>query len=517
MVRVVTAAEAAARDAAAIDAGTPSRTLMQRAGTACAAVICDRMGDALASGGALVVTGPGNNGGDGWVVAGELAGRGIHVRVLEVGPVRTDDARAARAAALPLVALVREQGEEAVVVDALLGTGARPGLDARMREAAGRIEACRARGAAIVALDLPTGVDASTGASDGSVVADLTVSLGTIKRGHLLARSACGDIVVVDIGLGAHAELPDGAPVLVDESFVAANVPPIAAESHKGVRRRVAIAGGTRGMAGACILAGQAAVRSGAGMVRLLVEEPSLAPAQVALPEATAVTWPATAATLEESVAGWSHAILVGPGLGRSDASRELLVALLDRWQGPTVLDADALNHFAGDTTGLAERLGGRPALITPHANELARLLGIPLDEVLASRFDAGAALAHELRATVLLKGVPTVVFGPDGRRFVSAMGTPALAAAGSGDVLGGIAVTLLAQTRDPLASAACAAWLHGKAAEIANAGRTVRGTTLGDVLSGLSHAWRLAPARTGPILAELSRPGDAAARGGRA
>jgi NAD(P)H-hydrate epimerase len=517
MVRVVTAAEAAARDAAAIDAGTPSRTLMQRAGAACAAVMCDRMGDALASGGVLVVTGPGNNGGDGWVVAHELAGRGIPVRVVEVVPGRTDDARAARAAALPLVALVPQPGEEGVVVDALLGTGARPGLDASMRQAVARIEACRARGAAIVALDLPTGVDASTGTGDANVVADLTVSFGTIKRGHLLARGACGDIVVVDIGLGAHTEIPDGAPALVDGSFVAAHVPPIAAESHKGVRRRVAIAGGTRGMAGACILAGQAAVRSGAGMVRLLVEEPSLVPAQVALPEATAITWPAAAAALEDSLAGWAHAILVGPGLGRSDASRELLVTLLDTWQGPTVLDADALNHFAGDTTGLAERLGGRPALITPHAGEMARLLGIPLDEVLASRFDVGAALAQELRATVLLKGVPTVVFGPDGRRLVSATGTPALAAAGSGDVLGGIAVTLLAQTLDPFVSAACAAWVHGRAAEVANAGRMVRGVTLGDVLSGLSLAWWPAPERRGPVLAELWRPGGAPARGGRA
>jgi NAD(P)H-hydrate epimerase len=188
-------------------------------------------------------------------------------------------------------------------------------------------------------------------------------------------------------------------------------------------------------------------------------------------------------------------------------------MTLLDTWQGPTVLDADALNHFAGDTTGLAERLAGRAALITPHAGEMARLLGIPIDEVLASRFEVGAALAHELRATVLLKGVPTVVFGPDGRRLVSATGTPALAAAGSGDVLGGIAVTLLAQTSDPFASAACAAWVLGRAAEIANAGRTVRGVTLGDVLSGLSLAWRLAPWRSEPVLAELPRPGDAPAR----
>jgi NAD(P)H-hydrate epimerase len=510
MVRVVTAAEAAARDHAAIDAGIASRILMQRAGAAAAAVIHDRLAADLAAGGALVVTGPGNNGGDGWIVARELAARGVAVHVLDASPSRTADARAARERALAAVTIATEPAGERVVIDALLGTGARPGLSGPIATAVDRIAACRRQGAVIVALDVPTGIDATTGAIDGGVMADLTVSFGTVKRGHLLSRGTCGEVVVVDIGLGAHADIPDGAPALVDAAFVASHVPPIAAESHKGTRRRVAVVGGARGMAGAAVLAGKAAVRSGAGMVRLVVETPSLAPAQVALPEATASTWPAPSDGIEESIARWAHAVLVGPGLGRSDAALDVLMTLLDVWHGPTVLDADAINHFAGDVDGLASRLGGRPALITPHASEMARLVGTSTDDVIASRFDIGVEVARALGATVLLKGVPTILFAPDGRRLVSATGTPVLAAAGSGDLLGGIALTLLAQSRDPFAAAACAAWVHGRAAEIANAGRPVRGVTLHDVLDGLALAWQTGTEASEPVLAYLPRPGDA-------
>jgi NAD(P)H-hydrate epimerase len=443
------------------------------------------------------------------VVARELAARGVAVRVHEAAPSRTDDARAAREQGLARVTVASHAGREGVVVDALLGTGARPGLSGSIAAAVDLIAARRAAGAAIVALDLPTGVDATSGRREHGVVADLTVSFGTAKRGHVLARGACGTIVVVDIGHGEFANLPDAAPELVDASFVAAHVPPIAAESHKGVRRRVAIVGGARGMAGAASLAGSAATRSGAGMVRLVVETASLSVVQVALPEATAVTWPAPTQDLVESVAQWAHAVLLGPGLGRSADAREVLVTLLEAWQGPTVLDADALNHFAGDLDGLSARLNGRPALITPHASEMARLLGTSVDDVLRARFEVGRDVARRLGASVLLKGVPTVISAPDGRCLVAAAGTPALAAAGSGDVLGGIALTLLAQSNDPFGSAACAAWVHGRAAEVANAGRPVRGVTLGDILAGLSHAWRQGPIPDPPVLAELPRVGD--------
>lgn len=508
MLRVVTAAEAAARDAAAIRAGTPARDLMQRAGVGAADLVLDQYPEACASG-VMVFTGPGNNGGDGWVMARRLAEQGIPVRVVEVEESRTPDAIAEREDALPLVSLDPVGGEEGVVVDALLGTGARPGLDRDMAEAVAWIESLRRDGAVIVSLDLPTGTDASSGAEPGGVLADLTITFGSVKRGHLTSRGTCGEVVVLDIGLEEYGILEDGSPVLVDAAFVEEHVPAISAESHKGSRRRIAIVGGARGMAGAVMLAGEGAIRSGVGMVRLLVEEPSLGAVQVGLREATAVTWPAPPDEYAE-ISAWAHALLIGPGLGRSESASEMMAAILESWRGPTVLDADALNHFAGDVEALAAVLARRPAIITPHATELARLLGVETSEVNDHRFEIGRDLARTLGATVLLKGVPTVIFAPDGARYVSATGTPVLAAAGSGDILGGIATTLLAQSGDPVRSAACAAWIHGRAAELANAGRPVRGVTLGDVMAGLSHAWRLdAMPLEHPVLAVLPRAGD--------
>lgn len=502
-VRVVTGEGAAARDAAAIDAGIASRRLMHHAGAAAAEVMLRRLGDAL-GGGVLVLTGPGNNGGDGWVVARELAERGIPVRVHEVVESRTGDAFDARAATIGRVALGAGDGSEVVVVDALLGTGARGTPTRALADAVRTIHERREAGAVVVALDIPTGVDATRGAGKLAVTADLTISFGTVKRGHLLARGACGAIVVVDIGLGEHAIGTDGAPPLVDESWVADTIPPIEPDSHKGRRRRVVIVGGSRGMAGAIVLATRAASRSGIGMVRALVEEPSLVPVQSAAVEATAQTWPISGAELS-ALLEECHAVLIGPGLGRSAEARRLLEIVLEAWQGPTVLDADAITLFEGEISWLSAALAGRPALLTPHVRELARLVGTSDDDVNRHRFSIAEEAAHALGASIVLKGVPTVITGPAGESMVSATGTPVLATAGSGDILAGIAITLLAQTGNSLRSGAASAWIHGRAAEIANRGRPIRGVTITDVLDALGHAWRLSIVPPlPPVLAEL-------------
>jgi NAD(P)H-hydrate epimerase len=227
--------------------------------------------------------------------------------------------------------------------------------------------------------------------------------------------------------------------------------------------------------------------------------------------EATAATWPIEAPDLAALLEGYAHALLIGPGLGRSASARRLLTTVLDTWRGPTVLDADAITLFEGQLPALAAALVGRPALLTPHVSELARLLGTDVGDVIAHRFEIAAEAARVLGATILLKGVPTVITDPSGIALVSATGTPVLAAAGSGDVLAGIAVTLMAQTGDPFASGACAAWVHGRAAEIAGAGRPQRGVNLDDVLAGLGLAWRLSPdAPQPPVLAELPAVVDA-------
>jgi NAD(P)H-hydrate epimerase len=287
-------------------------------------------------------------------------------------------------------------------------------------------------------------------------------------------------------------------------------VPPIHADAHKGVRRKLAIVGGGDGMAGAAILAGRAAMRSGIGIVRLVVAESSLAAIQSAAFEALGLPWPGSDDEVESGIVRWGHGVLLGPGLGNYPHTRALAERVLRVWRGPVVVDADALNVFEGDTSVLRDLLRGRPALITPHPAEFARLAGCSPDDVLDNRFEIGASLARTLGCTVLLKGVPTVITDPAGRSVISASGTPVLAAAGSGDVLAGIVGTLLTQTEDAFAAAACAAVAHGRAGEIASRGQAVRGVELGAVLDALPSVWseRLPPRRP-PILAELERPGD--------
>jgi hydroxyethylthiazole kinase-like uncharacterized protein yjeF len=515
LVPVVTSAEASARDRAAIDSGVPSRALMQRAGAATAAEIALRLRPRLRAG-VLVLAGPGNNGGDAWVTAGALAAAGVRVRVCEPVPATTDDARAERESARSSVEIASVEATalasgdfyrgEGIVIDGLLGTGTSGAPRGSIAAAVAGMRVIRDRGAAIVALDLPTGVDATSGQMHQPARAELTFTYGTLKRGHLVARAACGRIIVVDIGLGVHATLDDGAPLAVNGRWVASHVPEFAADAHKGTRKKLAIVGGGAGMSGAAILAARAAWRSGVGMVKLIVADESLPGVREAEPQSLTAQWPQTDAEVERDIVRWADVVAIGPGLGGGAAARSLVERILGSFAGPVVLDADAINAFSADVNALAAALAGHAAVLTPHPVEFARLAGLAVDDVLARRFDVGRAVAGHTRAVVLLKGQPTVVTAPTGARLVSATGTPLLAAAGSGDLLTGMVATLLAQVGDPLTAAACAAWVHGRAASLAQKGaKSARGFTLDDVLAQLPRAWstRTGPTRY-PILFEL-------------
>jgi NAD(P)H-hydrate epimerase len=479
-VRVASAAESSALDRAAIAGGIPSRALMRVAAANAATVIAARCADRLAHG-VTVFTGPGNNGGDGWAVAGALAAAGVRVSVEEAAEARSEDAGAERAAALPRVE--RHGAPGGVVIDALLGTGSTGDPRDAIADAVHTIAARRDDGAFVVALDVPTGLDSTTGARATScVVADLTITFGTAKRGVLVSRATCGEVVVVDIGLPAD----DAAlPRLVDATFVRDRVPPIAADAHKGTRKSLAIVAGARTMGGAAIDAAEGALRSGAGLVKVVTDAVNIPAVHARLPEA--LTAPFESAI--DATCDWADAVVIGPGLGHDDGARALVRSVLERWRGPVVLDADALNVFDGDLDALAALLERRDAVITPHPAEFARLVGREVRDVLAARFDIGADLARTLDSTVLLKGTPTVVTGPDGSRCVVAAGTAALATGGSGDVLSGMIGTLVAQGIAPTDAAACAAWVHGRAAELV---ATVRGSLLQDVVARLADAWRL-------------------------
>jgi hydroxyethylthiazole kinase-like uncharacterized protein yjeF len=508
-VRVVSARESAERDRAAIQKGIPSRALMQRAGTAAAEEISRRYGDRMRDG-VLVFTGPGNNGGDGWVVAGLLARSGIEVTVAEAADAKTPDAIAEKREAASAVKMltatsVDELKGARVVIDALLGTGAEGEPRGKIADAISQINRLRSSGALVAALDLPSGLDATSGRQSLCVIADSTFSFGGVKRGSLLARDCCGDIVVLDIGLDeASPEAVEGArlPWLVDGAWVRAHVPTIRYDAHKGTRKHLAIIAGGKGMAGAAVLAARAALRSGIGLVRALVAPENVSEILAAAPSALIASWPSTAADTSSLISRWADAIVIGPGLGKSEQTRRMVEAILADSILPVLLDADALNVFDGDVAALGRLLKGRPALITPHVAEFARLAKIDVDEVLNNRFDVGQELAHAIGATVLLKGSPTVIFAADGERYVVARGTAALGTGGSGDLLAGIAGTLLAQALDPSTAACCAAWVHGRAAELCE---YVRGTTLEDVLYALPRAWNGdEPPLTPPVLTEL-------------
>lgn len=512
LIRVVTSAEAAARDRAAIDSRIPARALMQRAGAATAGEIALRYPRELRSG-VLVFAGPGNNGGDAWVVASALAQSGAQVRVFAPMPSTTDDARAERELATPFVDVVESTSDaayrgEGLVVDGLLGTGssgaprgALLGALAAMRAAT---EGGRAR---TIAIDLPTGVDATTGGTSKPVRADLTVTYGTLKRGHLLARGTCGRVVVVDIGLGRFAWGEDDAPRIVSGAWVASKVPEVPPDAHKGTRKKIAIVGGGAGMSGAAILAARAAWRSGVGMVKLVVSPESLAAVREAEPQSLAAAWPTSAAAVRSDITSWADCVAIGPGLGGGKGARDIVDTVLENFDGPVVIDADAINVFNADVNALARLIQRRPSVLTPHPAEFARLAGVAVDDVLARRFDIAANVARHTGAVVLLKGQPTIVTGAAGERLVSASGTPLLAAAGSGDLLTGMVATLLAQTGDAMSAAACAAYVHGRAAWLAQreGGRGVRGLSLDDVTAMLARAWspKTGPSRY-PVLFEL-------------
>jgi NAD(P)H-hydrate epimerase len=502
---VVTAAQAAAADRAAIHAGIPSRALMRSAGLGAVTALVRRYPGRLAQG-VTVFAGPGNNGGDAWVVAGLLAAAGVRVAVDEPAPARTADCRAERDAALPLVGDGAATGAERLVIDGLLGTGTRGAPRGAIAEALARLRSARASGATVVALDLPSGLDADTGEDHGAVAADLTVTFGGCKRGLLRRRDLAGEIAVLDIGLGVHAQGDDATPWLVEATWVHAHLPPIAADAHKGTRGRVAVIGGDDGMAGAAILATRAALATGAGLVRAVVAPDQRAAVTAAVPAALTAAWPESPADAHALLADWAHAVLVGPGLGGAHG-RRVVEAVARGTTGahvPLVLDADALNAFRADVDALAALVGGR-AVLTPHVAEAARLLGVDTAHVQADPWTSVATIAERSRCVVLLKGVPTLVAAPGFATRVVPRGTPVLATGGSGDVLGGVIATLVAQGSTRLDAATLGAWVHGVAGEIAGGG-TLRGTTLEDVLVALPAVWDVTPSSPEPpVLARLA------------
>lgn len=501
--KLPSAAEMAAFDRATIDAGISSPELMEKAGSAIFQAFSKILKSDTGGGKTVILCGPGNNGGDGLVLARLLITSGIRPVVIAAGAKRYSDDHALMARRLkdaggeillfsagddkhPYVneVPVAEAGDSLVtglvsgsafIIDALLGTGQKNAPSGNIAPL------CRiAAGSAGVkiSIDVPTGIDADTGyCHDPAIKADRTLSIELIKRGMLQhpAREACGVIEVLPIGIDTTG--PCGF------SITATGNPPLnlnrKTSGHKGDFGTVFVVGGSYNMPGAPVLSASAALRSGSGLVTLTrLKDPP--PVEI-MPELMLfhLKEPGghyTEAHLDEVLkrAVKADAVVTGPGMGQEKDSAGFLkgfLAGLVKEGIKGVIDADALNLIATDGS-IAEGVDFSGFVLTPHPGEAARLLGCSTAEVQRDRYSAARLISEKFNAAVLLKGASTVIYG-SGSGYVNLTGNPFMATAGAGDVLCGVIASLIGQGLCPLSAAACGAWIHGTAGDVAAGDRT--------------------------------------------
>ena len=480
MMPVLSRAQARAFDAQATGArAVPGIVLMENAGRGATDVIVSELLGGRASASRItVVCGTGSNGGDGFVVARRLVTMGARVRAVLVGEKSkvAGDARVNLDAFIGIggdvceVALasdlqaLRDRLESVhAIVDALFGTGLNRALAAPLVDV---VHAMNAASAPRVALDVPSGLDADTGAALGAVVnAALTITFAHYKLGLLTPQGArcSGRLFVADIGLPADLSAIAPAAHLIERRDVARLLAERPIDAHKGSAGHLLAMAGSPGKIGAALMVAHGAMRAGAGL-------------------ATIATWPDAAVAIESRVVEimtsrlspddlparidqlleGKGAVVIGPGFGLCDDARTAVAHVVAAAKVPVVIDADALTLYAGRPEAFAS---AHAAILTPHPGEMARLLETTIGLVEADRFAAARSLAHRAHATVVLKGAHTIVAAHDGRLVINSSGTPALATAGSGDVLSGI-VGALACTLDPFDAACVGAYLHGLAGE---------------------------------------------------
>ncbi|MFM2099362.1 MAG: hypothetical protein RLZZ366_901 [Pseudomonadota bacterium] len=426
---ILTAAEMRAAEQAVISGGTSVDTLMERAGAAVAEAVW-RYGGGRET---LVLCGPGNNGGDGYVAARLLKARGIDVRVAALREPRSPPAVVARSSWDGPVETLDAASPAPILVDALFGTGLARPLEPEITAPLNRL-AKEAR--FIVAVDLPSGVDSDSGAALGAVRADVTVALGALKPAHLLQPAAdlCGTVMIEDIGVPV-----SGTTRVLERPRLSAP----SAKAHKYSRGMVGIAAGA--MPGAAALAASAACRI-AGYTVLSGDAPA--------PHAI------VRRSMEEMIADKRlGAFLIGPGLGRDEGARKLVAKALD-FPVPLVLDADAI-MLLDSPTQLANRPA--PTILTPHHGEFETLFG----KLPGNKIDKAHAASSLSNCVIIFKGADTVIAAPDGRVCVAPAASSWLASAGTGDVLAGIVAALLSSGMDALQTACTGVWLHAEAARL--------------------------------------------------
>jgi hydroxyethylthiazole kinase-like uncharacterized protein yjeF len=505
-----TGAEMRAIDADAIGRlGIPGRTLMEAAGRAVAEAIARFYPERLR---VLVVCGSGNNGGDGYVVARALLeqARGARARVLELGRFerQSPESKANRdllqAAGVPVAAaagpllLAEALAQSDLVVDAVFGVGLARPVEG---ELAGALDALSRSGLPLVAVDLPSGMSSDTGLPLGVALdPDCIVTLGLPKLGLALVPSRAR-ICVADIGLPRDS-LARVAPQqhLLSRRAARALLPARPLAAHKGTFGHVLVCGGGLGKTGAALLAAQGALRAGAGLVTLAAPRALVPIFASRLVEAMCVVLDdagsgelaaAHAGEIAEEAARRDAAVL-GPGLGQGDGAVALVRALATQISVGAVIDADALNAFAGNPEGLRS---GAVRILTPHPGEAARLLGTETSRIQADRAGAARELARRSGAIAVLKGARTVVAHPDGRISINPTGGPGLAAGGSGDVLAGALAALLARRMPSWDAARLGVYLHGLAGDLG----PLQGGLASELAGRLPAAWEALAAEEPP------------------
>jgi hydroxyethylthiazole kinase-like uncharacterized protein yjeF len=469
MIELLTTAEMAEADRLTIAGGTPGLELMENAGRA----VADAAGVLPQGRRVVVVAGPGNNGGDGFVAARHLAERGCSVQVSFVGDpkrLKGDAALAAERWSGPTApATSAALADCDLVIDALFGAGLDRAVEGLPRA---MIAAMNASAAPIIAVDLPSGVNGTTGVVMGAAVnATQTVTFFCRKTGHLLlpGRLHCGAILVADIGIPASVlETIKPRTFANDPELWGAAFPQPRAGGHKYSRGHAVIVSGGLATTGAARLAARGALRAGAGLVTI-----------ASPPDALGINAAASLAVMVRQVDGAAglaafladkrrNAVLLGPGGGVGSAMREQVAAALAS-AAAVVLDADALTSAADDLAGVVAMIAkrtGRDTVLTPHEGEFARLFKvIHEDHNVQAKLEKARLAARSSGATLLFKGADTVVAAPDGRASIADNAPPTLATAGSGDVLAGMIDGLLAQGMPAFEAASAAAWLHGEAA----------------------------------------------------
>jgi len=505
--KVVTGEQMAEIDRLSSEAGVPTLELMERAGeaivTKAAEMVSGLMGTRLA-----IICGKGNNGGDGLVAARLLKKYSTQVTVLLVG-------RAEELTGAPKTNFVRaveagiqiEEGADGasvqraceaahLVIDALLGTGIRGPVRGAAAEA---IHAMNLAGRPILAVDVPSGVDADTGeVATEAVRADHTITLGLAKWGLLNYPGAeyAGELTIADIGLPAAAvEAVASNMECLDREEVAALLPRRAPTAHKGEAGNVLVVAGSVGYTGAAALCSMAALRTGAGLVTLAIPKSLNDIMEMKLtevitrpmPETPARTLAIAAVPAILELANNNDVVVIGPGLSLDPETVLLVRELVGKLQKPMVLDADALTALAEDTSVLEKTLA--PVVCTPHPGEMSRLIGLPTAKVQKARAGLCRRLAHSLGVVVVLKGAATLISDPLERLRVNRTGNAGMASAGTGDVLSGMIGGLIAQGMTPFDAAGAGAYLHGLAGDLAAEEKGLLGLIASDVLEKIPAA----------------------------